>query len=284
MPDFKAIWNFSEDNGATFSEQYYCSASDANAAALLGKALLNARLALLDSTITFIGTRSSSVIGNRVTSQQTYLLNGTFTNTLGPLQVGACAVLNLASAGGGSRRLWMRGLPSALVVRNSTTGQDQPPPTLKKLLDTFFQALADAGFGIRQLQKLNGASVQKQNITQVDGAANPGKSVITLTPANLLTVPGSVLIQATNPKDLPGLKGVFPIIAATANSVTIPYVTPQNLLIVAKQGYVKQALYQPVSTFVPLQCGFKYYGTRASKNPFSRSRGARRAVRLRTLA
>lgn len=293
MPAFRIVWEFQESNGASFQEVYYRDANSPSEAAALGNALKIARLNLLHPLNTWQRIRVSQVGSNRITATVAVASIGTAFFAFGatnqePLPVGAAIILSLSGAAGGSRKLWLRGCPDTFYNRDATTGRDVVKAELQKALDDFFPQLKKAGYGILRLKPATAPGqgvLSPLAITQIDGHTTPGQSVLTLAAAPGYPFPGRVIIGRTSQKDVPGLNGHWSLLKApNGNQITIGYTTPANTVVITNQGYVRSEEYNPVSVFDDKNCGFDHMGTRTSKNPLSRSRGARRAARLRTLA
>jgi hypothetical protein len=281
MPVFKLVWQFQESNGATFNEVYYREAANAAAAAAVPNNLDLARAALLHPLNRLLRIRSSQVDAQRVTGLNSENRIGTAPGAGGPLPAGAAAVLNLAGAAGGSRKLWLRGAPQAWYVRNGTSGADAPPAAFLTALTEFYTALGAAGYGIRRLATPVPGPTSPLAILKVDGALNAGQALVTLAAQPGYAVGSRVLIGGASKKDLPSLNGQFTVVVVNGAIVTIPYQTPKQAVVVGGNGTMRQANYQALSVILPAGCSFDHYGTRTSKNPLSNSRGARRAVKQR---
>jgi hypothetical protein len=284
MP-YKITWTFQQANGATFNEVYYSGASTANLA-LATKGSVTARLALLHPTCKFVSSRASNVLQLRDTATITQGFFGTAIGAVsGPMAAGDAVVCSLSGSGGGSRRLWLRGCPKEFQVRDNLSGQDKPPAQLTNALSTFFKKLQADGYGLLRISQSVGADAFAPNpIIKVDGTAGDGTSIITTKNAPLFVTGDLVIIARVNRKDTPALSGRWKTILVNnpAGTFIIPYRTPLNQLILTAGGYVKKLAFQPVSVFDASACDFHHYGTRTTENPTTHSRGARRAVRLRT--
>lgn len=282
MPTWRVVWEFIESNGSSFNEIFYKDADQISSAVEVPQTLINARLPMLHYLNTLLRVRVSNTQALRQTGTKPINLVGTYGGQSPPLPVGDACVLALASNAGGSRKLWMRGLPDIYQARDNKSGQDAPQGPLLKLLDTYYNELSKAGYGIRRLTPPAPGPLANVKITQVDGTAKNGTSVLTFQQAPGYAVPGQIVIGGASKKDLPGLNGVFSLIAVNGALVTIPYQTPGGLVVTTTTAHARQAVYQATAVFTPSLCAFDHFGTRTSKNPLSRSRGARRAARLRS--
>lgn len=286
MPTYKHVWNFTTTGGGGWSEVWYRTASDMQAALTLPPTLVAARLGNLDDQNAWRKVRVSEVGASRVTGLVTINQNGTAGKTVpaGPTPVGAAAVVGMAGVNGGSRKWWLRGISFNFYATSEVTGIDKPSAAALAALNTTILELAKAQFGILQLQRVGQGGVSFRKITGADGSAANGTTVLTIEAGAVYSVGSRVIVSGCNQKDLPSLKGSFTVLAATGTTVTIPYTTPGNRVIANPQGKLRPQAYQAVSVFNPLLCALDHLGTRTSRNPLSASRGARRAARLRNLA
>jgi hypothetical protein len=282
MPTYRVVWEYAESNGSGFNEVYYTDAASPAAAATLTNTVGVARLALLHPLNTWLRIRASQVDANRATATRGINLTGTAPGAGGPLPVGSAAVCSLSAVAGGSRKLWLRGIPQVWYKRDGASGIDSPPAALLTALTNWFSLLAGNGYGIRKLAPVGLGLLAKRKIIQVDGTVQPGTSSVTLDLAPGYPVPGRVLIGGASKKDLPGLNGHWSIQAVLGAVVTIPYQTPQAKLFTGGAATMRQEQYGATSVFNPGGCAFDHFGTRTSRNPLSHSRGARRAARIRS--
>jgi len=287
MPVFRVVWEFSDAGGATFNEVYYVTAMDAKTAATTTGGLSTARCALLHPLVRLVVIRSSQVDANRVTSNVAYNMVGTAVvspdQDAGPSTPGNAIICTLSATPTGSRKLWMRGAPDYYIQRGAASGQDFLASNVKDKLTTFFSKLQANAYGIRVLTPQTGGALSNIKILSVDGTVPGGIASVTLAAAPGYAFPSRVIIGGASKKDLPGLNGRWSLAEAPAlNVVKIPYQTPQNRLVTGGNGKMRQEVYTGINVFVAENCGFSHFGTRTTKNPSSHSRGARRAVRLRT--
>jgi hypothetical protein len=283
VPSYRVVWEFAESNGSGFNEVYYVDAASVAAATQATPALIAARLAMLHNLNRLLRIRASDVAQNRVTANRGVNLPGTSSAYGAPLAVGCAVVIQLAGAAGSARKLWMRGVPDDLYLRNATTGQDDPPAALLNSLNVWFSVLALNTYGIRRLTPSGVGLYYPRKILQVDGSALNGQSICTLDAAPGYAVPSRVVIGGASKKDLPALNGHYTVTAINNALITIPYQTPGGLVIKGGKATMRQETYSAVDVFVPGSCSFDHYGTRTSRSPLTRSRGARRAARIRSL-
>lgn len=283
MAIFRVTWEFIGPNGQQWNEQYHWEGSTPGAASTVTTDTRNARLAFLHPLNMLLAVRSTQVDAQRVTGFTKYRLAGTAVGTFGPEVNSTAVVCGLSTATAGSRKIWFRGVPDNMVVRSTTTGLDAPEASTLLLLKTFFDQIRLEGYGMRKLQPKGVGLLENLKIISVDGTARDGTSTVTLSRAPGYAYPSRVVIGGASKKDLPQLNGHWQLLAAPVGvTVRIPYQTPQGLLVTGGNGYMRQELYGAFGIFVPGACGFSNFGSRDTRTPLSRSRGARRAARLRT--
>jgi hypothetical protein len=295
---FRHTLEFIQENGSTFSEIYYTGGTTLAAELQYPVALYNARLAMLANVHTLLRDRVSNTAVARQTGRRSFNTPGTLLvqDPRSPLQLpnvgfpappGAAMVINLVGTSGGSRYLWMRGGSTSDYVMD---GQDRSYPTglFRNNLQTFLTQLNMNAWGL--LTVVPTGTNKPVPVTKVDGLTNPGQAILTLNGAIAgLAIGSRISLGRFNQKDLPALKGGFTVIAipppvGTNQLIQIQYATPGNTVVVPMTGTVRLLQPNPVSTVDPVNSKFAYCGTRIIKNPFSRSRGARRAARIRGLA
>lgn len=284
MPSFRCVLEFAENNGAGFNEVYYLTATSIAALTPFpGPLFIQQRLQLLHPLNTWLRIRVSQVGSPRITTVININQPGTSVAPGGPLPPGAAMVLALAGTPTGSRKLWMRGLAQSHYIRDPMSGKDVLDAALTIALPQFFMTLQANNLGILQLTPNSGPMTVngKYTITQIDGTAGNGTSILTYVGVPGWAVNTRLLMSNFSKKDLPGLQGQFTVIAIGAQTVTINYQTPELSIVKTPGASARYAPYQAVSIFNPAKCGFDHWGTRTTRNPLSRSRGARRAVRLR---
>jgi len=294
MAAYKVVFEFSESNGSTFSEVYYRESSSPGDAVKGLAAVIDARQLLLNRLNNFDRVRAAALDASRATA--ILPVNRSGWNTVGPLgsdtasfdqvplPVGAAIVCVLGGSGGGSRRLWVRGCNLGDYRRNSVTGVDQFSASFQKNFAALVVALNAAGFGIRRIGRVNPTINPARKIVSVNGTRGDGTSDVTTDGLVSLDATQRAVITRASPKDLPGLNGRFSVLKVAGMVYTIAYRTPEDRTITAtNSGYMHAEVYGALSPFDPLLCKPDHLGTRTSKNPRTRSRGARRAQRTRLL-
>jgi hypothetical protein len=284
MATFRVVWQFIDNNGSQWNEVYYRDASNALLASQTGFALAQARIALMHPLSKLLKIRSSQVDASRVTGATNFNWNGTYPdpNNAGPATAGDAIVCSLSAAPSGTRKIWMRGCADSAIQRQATSGEDYLSAGVKALLDAWFSALAANSYGLRTLKPQTPGPLQNNKIMNVDATGTTGTAAVTVQAAPLYVVGSRVIIGGCSKKDLPAINGRWTVLATAGNVVTIGYQTPQNSSVPGGNGYMRAEQYNPIAVFDPASCAFSHFGTRTTKNPITRSRGARRAVRLRS--
>jgi hypothetical protein len=284
MPDYRVTWEFSESNGAGFSEVWYYFGGTIQSALATDPNLITARLGLLHPLNTLRRIRASDTSTQRNTGVVQYNLAGLAGTLAGPpLPPGAAAVIQFNGLTSGSKKCWLRGLPDDWYLRDKTSGQDAPPPAFNTALTAWINALFTYNYAIRRIQPYDPKNFPKFQILQVDGSRGDGTSDLSLPTVPLWTLPFRVIIGGCNKKNLPALNGHFTATNILNKIVTVPYRTPNNTIVVGAGGYVRLEVYQ-TSSIVSRTSKFAYYSTRTTRSPLPHSRGAKRAARIRLLA
>lgn len=277
MADFKVVWNFSDVQGGSWSETYYRSSGDLNAAANFPEALLDARLKMLSPVHELKTARVSSVLNNRVAVPVTLNRKGSAAPAV-ISTVGQAAVLNLVStAVPSSRRLWLRGWPQSAFLRNQETGKIDVQVGMTTALKDFFKALKDASFQIYPLQRPGVGGIAVHDITKLDGHSEPGYSIITLTAAPTFVAGDRVIIGKTDKTKVPKLNGRYRVVSVSGVTFKIQYDASRYEEDLALTGTARKEAYATGAIIDDTKCGLSHVRTRDTKNPSSRSRGSKPA-------
>lgn len=291
MPNYRMVFEFNENNGAGFNEVYYRTAGSITDAATVPPGIITRRLNNLNYLNTFARIRITQLGLLRATSvvpigqrgQNTDARDGLLgtASNMAPLPVGAAIVCSLQGLNGGSRKLWMRGANQGDYQRDATTGLDAFHPAFVKDLKAMVGQMGAAGFGILQVGKVTPAVNPAVALVSIDGSRKDGTSDLTTAGNVALDASQRIIITRTSKKDFPGLNGHFSVLSATPPKYKIPYQTPGGAGPVPVSGFAHAEIYGTVSTFVGATAIPDHLGTRTSRSPLTRSRGAKRAARIR---
>lgn len=289
MAIFKEVWQFSSPGitgASVWSEVYYSSSGSLAFAAAFGQNFLAKRLALLHPINILNKIRLSDIANPRATTLVTIGQSGTGLPTLTPAPIDSAIICNLASTvAPGRRKLWLRGWIGAGGgyggdgYRGSQTGSDFFSSIFKANLAAWFGKLQDNGYIVLVRQKANVVGFTPFYVSKVDGTAGNGYSVITTNGATGFAIGSQAIFARFSKKDFPALNGVFTVVNAAGNQITIPYVTPENQALIPTTGYVRQLGYLSTAVIDASISGPTFITGRKSKGPFSGSRGAKSATR-----
>lgn len=190
------------------------------------------------------------------------------------------AVVRLNSADGFSRRVFLRGLPDDLVVRN-VFSRDTPPAGLISAIDKYVKALNTAGMQIRYQMRppvggLQFAQVQSlievpaiSNHTQISHLATAG--FVPLTGANIVFSGIDARLR-----DFPRIARVIVTGAIGAvQTLNIAYRMPAGGIVVPAKMKMLNLLY----VLTPITEGvFERFSEHKTGRPFGQLRGRSRAV------
>lgn len=280
---FKEIFHFKTVTGATWNEVYYQNTGTLAEAARFTPSFRSRRLDCLSALCTW---EKVTVVALTDPSIHTLTEIGRKGNNIGrPANIGEAAVITLSSsAQPGSRKLWMRGLLESSVSRNADTGQDEVSTDFANCLKWWIRALKAGGF-IVLAKKRNGAGgILKVDVTNVDGTASDGTSIVTTKVPALLGTGNMVTMMSMDPKQFPGLNGSYRVLNVSGNTFTIKYRTVGDQAWDAAKGHAMKLDYYDTATIDPDISGFSYLGIRQTKNVVTGSRGAKRAARIRASA
>ncbi len=286
---YKIVWSFVGPQGSTWNEVYYANASTPAQAITISAGAADSRLWLLHKTCTWQSISASDVSNTRSTATRRTNWSGAypgpgpgFEDNGSPAET--ALVAQLVGVNGGSRKVWMRGIPARLVGTNPTTGVSVFGPATRQYFNSYISAIAAQGYGVRTL-----TATPRYQISAIANGPAPGTTILTYTvPAGQNPpqfVAGSqVSLRQADQKQLPSLLGYFTVLNTGPLSITVRYTLPNANPPSAGLGYLRQVVYNTVSVFDPSRCNLAYWGSHDTRVFTQRSRGARRARRIRSLA
>lgn len=282
---YKVTWHFSGPLGVNFNEIYYTTGNVPTDAWLVPTQAAQGRLWLLHPDYQLFSISASDVANPRSVAQRTVNWVGTNPNyTYGSAPPQTALVCSLSGTTGGSRKLWMRGLPLYIVGNLPGSGRSAFGGLTLDNFNLFIQGMAAFPFGIRKL-----TATTKCQISSITPSQNAGQSLVTYTvPAGSVAptwvVGSQALFGQSDQKTLPGLKGKFTILNIGVNTITIRYQCSVPAGVTTNCGYVRQVTFASVIPFSAANSKPVYWGSHDTKVFARASRGAKRAVRIRTLA
>lgn len=282
MAVFKHVWYFAGVGGDSFSETWYRDSSSLATAAVFTNSFLLPRLAMLHPLNTFQRVRVSSTDpANSVAVPVNIGRVGT-ANVGTPEPIDNAIVASISGVAYGGRKWWQRGVARGHYGLNAD-GSQTPAPGWQTQFEDFITAMAAANFGMYVLDK----TPARFTIGIIDGSAADGLTVITVVGNPALAVGSFINVYNTDPKQFPGLRGTFqvvgPLTVGAASTFRIRYRTPANGGPINASGQIRARTFRPFTVLDPGKSGFDHYGAHDTRSTFSRSRGARRAKRLRPL-
>lgn len=283
MPTYQITWQFQGNTAFTWNEVFYKDSESAKAATVTS-GIIAARLLLLDPLNKLLGIRATNVDSNRDTVFLPINFTGTADLSDGPSVAGDAIVCLLGSAFAGRRKVWMRGAPDKYMGRNVTTGIDVLIPFVGDRLNSFFGKLESNAYGIRKIAPRGPTGSTFYKAIAVQGSPTTNETTITFATPTTWLDGDRVILTGFSKKISPGLNGRFTVLKnlTGGTQAVIPYSTnPVSYAPPAKAGGRKER-WMALAPIKAEFCSFGYFGVRKTRNPITRSRGARRAVSFRT--
>jgi hypothetical protein len=287
----KATINFTSPDGGQWSEDYFINAMSASSVAFLDDNAIGLRLLCLADNATMRHIRYATVGASRDVNDQDVEQKGQrTTSTQGPAPSDWAVVYKIKTgpAPPATRKLWLRGLAAKdLSVR--ADGLDVVNAGLTSALNDWLANIGGKSWGIRRLTPTKLVPPNVAYISSVDGSVTPGISLITTTTPHGLAAGSNAIIYRTSTKDLPGLRGAWPVITIpTPTTFTVAYRTPRDQGPIAAGGFVRNGVYDnvvPFTRFPGLLAGgpatVLHIAHHDTKDVFFGSRGAKRAAKTR---
>lgn len=190
------------------------------------------------------------------------------------------AVVRLSSAAGVTRRVFLRGLPDDLVVRN-IFARDTPPAAMIAAIDKYTKALATAGMQIRyQLRPPAGGLAFQQVSALIQPPDLPQYTQITFVPvAGFAPVTGAnIVFSGIDPRlrDFPRIAKITSVgVIGVTQTLNIAYRMPAGGLV----SPAKMKMLNLVYGLSPIAEGdFERFSEHKTGRPFGLLRGRSRAV------
>jgi hypothetical protein len=278
MPFYKLVFNYSTPQKG-WSEIFYREASNIQTAARFTDRLLVTMSSLRAAIVSLDSCRVSDVANNRNTLIVPFEAGGSQGAAVDVGGTSAILVLN-DPTNGANRHLWMRGLADEQINKDINTGQDTPAPILAANITNYIRGISGAGFSIRSLGKLGTPPNVYKNVKSITTVKNTGVVTVEMEAGFFLPSDGMLIFSQMNPKDWPGLKGVFKGTRVTDSSFTIPYNWHVDGVFPVAKGRVRPAnyVYGPINSGTS---GFLRFGTRDTGRGPSLGRGRRTGQRIR---
>ena len=285
---YDVIYGFRNFNGNAWTEKYICNASVSPTALvqlLTQPENINPRLAFLAASnrISLVTVRNRA--SSRLTDQSTVSRPGLL--AIAPTDradIAGTSIQYKWYGVNGSRRVnWMRGVMDSAVTVNNLTGEPTITIDTDTLCKLWVAACIRMGFGNLPRKKVDPLvpRTQYNRIVSVNGAVEPGYSTITCENDTLLTRGDRCTISLADGKTLPGLNGMWTVLAGAGKTFKVEYKTAQLENIAVNCGRMRVFEEDAFDLFAG--AGFFNAVSRRTKNSFTRTRAGQSARGLRTL-
>jgi len=286
MSLYKVTYNFRGRSGANWNESHVLQSSsgiDAASDVAVGTALVDARLAMLDSAYTLHGCVATDLAGNRVSRKRTIGLAGTYNPVGNKADIAGVAVsLKWFGALAGNKFSWVRGIVDDSGYVNPETGETILNADWNTALGNWRYRLSLNGFGwVPRVPVQAGVPITQYNpIMAVNGALYPGFAQLTLMNPVLATAGQYITISQADRKTLPGMNGRFKLLQAAGATCVIEYQVANNATISNPGGRI--SVYQEGAFNAYSGVAWVKVIGRRTKDSFSPSRASRSARGIRT--
>lgn len=284
MPFYKCVLQFIQFK-AEWKELYYMTADDLRSATARFDDNFRAAAEDWRASGTYMASvRVSEVDKNRNANLVIFTIPSNVVDTLAPDPVQTAALWSLRSTLVWQKsNKWFRGLIDSDVLRNATTGQDTPSADLKTNVGNYIQQLHDTGLQLRSLSLIDPVTNPFVTISVITVQMGGVTTITTQAPVVFPAGPKRVILSQLDPKMWPGLSGTFTALNISGANFDVKYRADQpaaSYPII--KGKVRTVSYD-YGTIAPDSCMFNRFAKRDTKNGPSGGRGAKRAVRLRSL-
>lgn len=288
-PPIKHTWIFFDSVGARWDEEYWCNASSARTSlGPLEPAVINKRLAFLHPTCKLRMIQAAEYQGNRTTWERIYNLGGLpmADPTVGPDLTASAIYWRLVGTNGGRRFVAFRGLPDNAIARNPVSGFAVVGDLVRPLIEAWVVQAAALGYGINFRKRKSVAdNTDTRLVINVDGTDAAGSLLVTLDSVAGYNNGDRVRLAGFDPKQFNGLDGEYYITNVSDTTFNIAY-TPPSMTNFGNVGATARRIVQEaISVINPntKYSNFSHFNQHQTKSDFTRTRGARRAKRIRPL-
>jgi hypothetical protein len=222
MPFFKEVWQYTQlDQG--FTEVYYSSAADLATAARFSDNFLLTALAFRSPLTQLRKIRVSDVLNPRATVVINVNLSGLSQAAGGPDVASTALIYTLVSTSPPSRRqVWFRGLSDADIIRNASTGVDEPSSDLLKYTGYFVSQLQLNSYCVRSLVPTTTPGYGYFAISSIV-VAGPGTVTLNTPVDTMFPVGTRIIISQVPVKEFDGLNGHYVVTATGVKQLIVPY-------------------------------------------------------------
>ena len=282
MALFKLVFQFSGGVGTQalgFSETYYRDSTNIQEASKLDAGFIGNRVSLLDPVYRLNQVRVSDFAQPRVTTIVRLNQVGIATAGFNAAMPEIAAVINLASGFIPARRkLWMRGCSAIVFNFNSVTGFWGFSSLGLNLIQNWLNSLFSNNYVIPKRHPITDVGFGNLTVTALVPVVGASLTTVTTQVAHPY-VPGQlVTFGLFNAKDVPGLNGLFQVVAVPDNThFVVRYTLPRLEAILVSTGRVRAYGVIDGATIDPGLSKPAYVGIRKSRRPFTGGRGSRRS-------
>lgn len=266
-----------------WTETFYREAASAVQASQLNWNFEGRAIALRAVGTEYMGHRASAVSGPRevfLSLPPAPLIAGIVQHGDGAPDITAVSgLIRLHSQSGASRHLWLRGLPDANTIRESTGGASVPTAAYKQMIQQYIQAMTQNDLRIRQLSTNVANTASIVSMVNVNPPQSGYLELRTAGAPPAWSQGDTVVVRGPSTEDYPWLKGTFKIQSMTAQGFIIRVgadadsITASRSVILAARRHAYE--------YPEIDSGqFVRWGTHDTGRPIGVPRG-RRAARRR---
>jgi hypothetical protein len=283
MAFFRYTFTFTQFN-QQWSEIWYGQAADLQTASVIPPANLVPFMGPLNTSVQLLKIRVNDVALNRsstvVTPAGVFGLN----NESSPDITGATALINFSAPSvKSSRKVWLRGLSDASIQRNQNSGIAIPSPVLRASINSYITNILNFPFLVQANAKVAVPPVAPNvwtNLSTINGTSGQGQVSLACPAGAVPAAYSFVTLTRTDPKQWPGLRGIFQVQSVGAASFTVNYEPAQSVVNVTLKGRWRPINYQ-YGGIDDDASGFQGFTTRKTGKNTQGGRGARSPQRLR---
>jgi hypothetical protein len=249
MPTYLTEWHFQGTTGSKWKEQWWGVADTVKAATAYREATINSRLKLLSRFCRLNRISATNKYGETYEhATRPISLQGTADNDTpqsGPEIPQSAVLIQTLTEKKSRRRWWLRGVPDHFIDGPTRGGVIA---AFTGLMRTFVQNLVlDDVVHVRRRAAAGDPDGPAAKIFPVSVAAHPGVATwtdLTFDVGTPLPAVGSNVILDRFPRKLlPGINGIYRVLAVAAPVLTIDYVCPRAAPGPPQPGYVRPLIF-----------------------------------------
>ncbi len=284
---FKVVWAFTGPDGGLWTEVYHTSTGTPFTLAHPPDDVVNQRLAFLSPQCAIAYVQATDLSTPKASYRSYRGAPGTFPGSGAASNVGEladCHIYRVFAADYTYVQKFFRGIPHICFQRDAR-GTEQSGAA-EALIRAFTNSLPGMGYGwltVTPVDRTPLAQYAWNEIKKAEELPAPGLTTLTLASPITLSTQKQVYISKCDQKLLPGINGIWNATSPAEGQITIRYQLAQGATVLSPKGRLRvyTSTFRGFVNTIPV--AFEGFGSRRTRENFTRGRRGPSAKGIRTL-